>query len=42
MQMFIIGVGGIVVFLISAIVNVAVTASRKKRIDRMIKNEYEE
>lgn len=42
MELFIIGVGGILLFLIAAIVNVAVTGSRKKKLDRTIKNEYEE
>lgn len=40
--MFIIGVGGIVLFLIAAIINTVVTGSRKKKLDRTIKNEYEE
>lgn len=42
MNLFVIGVGGILLFLLAAIVNAAVTGSRKKKIDQMIKNEYEE
>ena len=36
-----IGIGGAVFFLIAAIINAAVIHHRKKRIDAMMKNEYE-
>ena len=42
MNILFMGLGGAVFFLIAAVINAAVIHYRKKRIDVMIKNEYEE
>ncbi|MGM9624791.1 MAG: hypothetical protein ACI3XM_03690 [Eubacteriales bacterium] len=42
MKILFIGICGAVFFLIAAIINAVVMHYRKKRIDVMIKNEYEE
>jgi len=40
-KILIIGIGGAVFFLITAIINAIVLRHRKKRIDAMLNNEYE-